>query len=243
MEYQQRQHDQHGKDEDLQNLVHVGVGPAHQHRLTGGIQGHAIAAFRLAQGLQLGEGGGVVKLAFNQLRLDQRHLEVGGHQRAVDARVGGYIRAHLRQLLIAVVAVLRVKVGLGVDRADLGQPDLARVAVGDAGHQVVVDAGQVVDGLGDPVDGGQVGVGENVTVVEGNAHDQHVGPAEAVLDAVVQLDIGVFLRQQIGKVGIDFQPRYAQRKQQGQQGDGGQHLAWIVEHPHLKTVHGMGKTM
>ncbi|MOA22199.1 hypothetical protein D3C78_1427440 [compost metagenome] len=96
MEHQQRQHGQHGEHEDLQDLLHVGVGPADQHRLAGGVQSHIVAGFRLAQGLQLGEGLLVVELALDQLRLDQRHLEVRRYQRAVNPWVGHHVGLHRR---------------------------------------------------------------------------------------------------------------------------------------------------
>ncbi len=80
----------------------------------------------------------------------------------------------------------------------------------DAGHQIVVDAGQVIDGLGNAVDQRQPFVGKDVALVELNAHHQYVGAAKVVLDAVVQMNIRVLLGKQVGEIGVDFQPRNAQ---------------------------------
>ncbi len=74
VEDQQRQHGQYREGENLQNLIHIGVGPAHQHWLAGGVQGNAVGCHLVAQVAQLDKGLFVVELAFNQLGLDQCHL-------------------------------------------------------------------------------------------------------------------------------------------------------------------------
>ncbi len=89
----------------------------------------------------------------------------------------------------------RIVVGLGVDIALRGQPDLAGVSMGDAGHQVVVNPGQPVHRLGNPVNLGQAFIAKNVAILHLDADNDHVGAAKGLLDFVVQLDIAVTLWQ------------------------------------------------
>ena len=70
MENQQCQHGQNGEDEDLQNLVHVGVGPANKYGLACGVDGDVVTGLLLAELLQLRECLLVVELAFDQLCFD-----------------------------------------------------------------------------------------------------------------------------------------------------------------------------
>ena len=100
-----------------------------------------------------------------------------------------------------------------------------------AGHKVVVNPRQVVHGLGDSVDLGEILVGKNVAIFEFDTHRKNVGAAKAVLDAVVQFDIGMLLRQQVGEVGVDFQPGDTQGERQREDGDHAQYLARVVEDP------------
>ena len=90
---QQGDHDQGGKEENLNDLVEVLISPAHQHRLAGDMNAQARRRFLAAQLLNLLKGLGVIELAFVQLRLDQRHVQVRRHQRAVDQRVGDHVLA------------------------------------------------------------------------------------------------------------------------------------------------------
>ena len=96
--------------------------------------------------------------------------------------------------MVRVVVVLRA---YGSVRR---QEDLPGVAVGQAGHQVVVDIGDAVQLLRDTVDPVQGIIGEDRAFLHFHGHDDDIGPAEGIADAVMQLYVRVFLGQQVGKV-------------------------------------------
>ena len=89
----------------------------------------------------------IVDVAFVQLGLDQRRLHVRRDEQAVDGRVGDDVLLQLLQFGDGTRRLERVVVGLGSEAALVVEEDLARRAVGQAGDQVVVHAGQVVDAL------------------------------------------------------------------------------------------------
>ena len=227
---QQRQQGQRG-EHDRDDLVEVGVDVAGEHRVAGDVDLVAGLLELVAHVLQRREGLGVVDVAFVELGLHQRGLEVGRDEQAVDARVGDDVLAQLLELLGAARGLGRVVVGLGGEVAVGGEVDLARGAVGEAGDEVVVDAGEVVDALGGLVDEREGAVVEDGALLDFDGHDDHVGAAEVLLDAVVGLDVGVLLRQQVAEVGVDLERGQLGGEAQRHRQDDAEHVLGVGEEP------------
>ena len=133
-----------------------------------------------------------------------------------------------------------------LDVALLTEPHLAGGAVGQAGHHIVVDARQRVHALGQAVDALQGIVVKDIPFLDFHRQDDVVGAAEGIANAVVQLDVGMLLRQQVGEIRDDTHCRNLQRKkyrdgqddQHGQPGPGEDHLVDLVN-LRGKSIHGL----
>ena len=197
---QNGQHDQDGVKKDEQDVAAVGIHPAHQHRVAGGVDFHPGGGLLGPDGLQFLEHLAVIQLALVEGALDQGRLQVRRHQQAIDIGAGDHIPLDPGQLLLRVLAMVRVVVVLRAYGAVRRQEDLANVAVSQTAHQVVVDIGHAVQLLGDAMNAIQRIIGEDGAFLHFHGHDDDVGSAESVPDAVVQLNVGVFLGQQVGEI-------------------------------------------
>ena len=86
----------------------------------------------------------------------------------------------------------------------------------------MVDAGQAINVLSHLVDDGQRLVGKDGAAVYLDRDDNLARTAEGIANLVVQLDVGMLLRQQVRKLGENLQPRDLQRKKCGDQKNGPQ---------------------
>ena len=203
----QQQHNQgRGVQQNLEDLRQVGVNPAGQHRVSDRVDAQAVACFRLADFLQPGEGlDQFVGSRTVHLCPDDRHLAIGRHQASADARVRLHLRLQGLELRRRQDLGIRVIVGLGADRAGFVDINPARRAMGDAGHEVVIDAGQHVDALGDAFDRGECFAVEDRALLDLHRNRDDVGATEDPAHLVMQLDIGMLLRQEILEIRSHLQ--------------------------------------
>ena len=189
--------------------------------------------------MQGGEGRRIIDVAFVELRLDQRRLHIRRDQQAIDGRVGDHVVLQLRQLGDGTRRLQRIVIGLGSEAAHVVEEDLARRAVRQATDQVVVDAGQVVDALCRFVDQLEGFIVEDGAFVHLDRHDDHVGAAEVLLQAVVDLDVLVVLRQQVGKVGEYAQAGQGETEKAGDEEDDREDDLRIGKNPFLALMQGV----
>ena len=87
------------------------------------------------------------------------------------------------------------------DRAEFVQPNFPGITVGEAADQVVVDAVKQINRLGNAMDALQCLVGKNRALVNFNCDDHRIGTTKCIAYLVMELNIRMFLGQQICKIG------------------------------------------
>ncbi len=198
---QNQQHHQDGVEEDLQDLLGVRINPSGQNRMSVGVDPDPGRTFLGTDLLQLIEHLAVVQLPLVQRAFDQRGFQIGRHQQPEHACARQHIALNCLELFRRIRRfAVGVVVSNRLDGAVRRQPDLPRVAMGQAGNEVVVDIGDVIELLRDAMDAIERLVGEDSALFHLERNDDDVGAAERIADGIVELDIGVLLRQQIGKI-------------------------------------------
>ena len=151
VEHQDTQDNQYGIEEDKQDIPAVGIHPAHQHRVAGGMDVHAGRGLLGPDRLDFLEHLAVIELALIQRALDQGRLHIRRDQQAVYVGACQHVALDFRQLFFRVFIVVRIVIVLRAYRPVRRQEDLPGVAVGQAAHQVMVDVGDAVQFLGNAV--------------------------------------------------------------------------------------------
>ena len=234
--HQQGQQNRQGEKENLQNLIQIAVDPAHQYRLPGSIDVHTRGGLAGPQLLhfvlqlaELPENFHVIQLPFIEGATDQGRFQIGGHQQPVDRGIGHDIQAHLRQLRGTQIRVKGIVIGLGVHVAHFREPSLAHGTMGQAAHQVVVHSWQRINALGQAVYPRQCVAIEDGPLFHRYRHDHVIGAAEGILDLVVQLNVGMLLRQQVREVRIHLEVGYSAGKKHSREKNRRQENPGVVE--------------
>ena len=225
--------------EDHHDLMQIGVDPTRQHRIAGDVNLMPRRTDRGAHLFERGESLGVIDVAFIELGLDERGLQIGRHQQAVDRRIGDHILLELLQLGHAARGLLRVVIRLGNEAALGRKRNLARGAMRQRRDQVVIDARQIVDALGRIVDELESFIVEDRAALDLDRHHDLIRAAEVFLEAVVDLDVRMILRQQIGEVGVKAQARQHGGEAHRHREDQREHDLRIGEDPFLGAMQHM----
>lgn len=108
---------------------------------------------------------------------------------------------------------------------------------GEAEDIVGVDPGDLLDLLGHPIDLGEGGRGEDAPFFGDDADYHHPAAAEALLDLIVHLNVGVVLREDPFWIEFRFQERESKETEQGNQQDARHHGVSVIGHE-LKILSG-----
>ena len=108
-----------------------------------------------------------------------------------------------------------------------------------AADQVVVDTRQTVDTLRGIVDKFERFVIEDGAFIHFNRHDNHVGTTKTFFQVVVDLDVGVVLRQQIRKISKYTKFWQCRSEQDRHQHDQRKNDLRVAENPFLSLVKGV----
>ena len=83
---------------------------------------------------------------------------------------------------------------------------------------------------------GQGVIAEDIPLLHFDSHDDYIGTTKGLLNLVMQLDIGMFLGQQVSEIGVHFYPGDLAGKEQGNCQDKPQHHLRMMKNTLINVV-------